>query len=842
MSRTASDGPERRRRFGLWLTFLLLLVIPVVLAAMPAAADGTAQPDTPARPDLFNKVFGRPSAQKARQLDLPVQVDGREIGLVPARIAGSETLVDVAALVRLLEPLAQPDGLAPLRGVAGADGYGSLHAAPPGGIAVRVDPGELVVVVTIPPALHQRQTLRVADWAGAAHGYQVLPPAALSAYMNMRASLDRVEGGGRQGETGDLSSVFEPALAWNGVVAESEIFYREDGARRWSRGATRLVRDFPDSSVRVQAGDVVTPVVGPQVGQSLGGLSIARNFSLQPYRVVQPAGQRDFILDQSSVVEVLVNGRPTRTFRLEPGPYNLSNFPGVFGTNDVRIRITDSFGREQTIEFPFFFDSQLLADGVHEFAYTAGVPSQVSDDVYHYERQQPAFSGYHRLGLSDRLTVGLGVQADRRQHLLSGEAMLATSFGTFALEPAGSDGHGRAATLRFRDYRTGEDLWENRTVSLQLSWQNADYRSFGSPDTADPTRWDAAARISQPLSEDLTVALGGRWRRFRGGGADAYSTDLTLRQRLGTTGSLDLTLSRQREEDGRRDSGLYLSLRFTFDEGRHTVGATLDTAARQRELDWRYQSLEPVDAWTLGVDATQQAGSGDSVQGLASYTHQRFEASVRHDVVSRALGPGSGTENRTQVNLASALAFADGHGGITRPISNSFAIVVPHARLRDRVVGVDPVNDLYLAESDALGPPIVPNIAPYLVRPLLLDVPDAPASYDLGDDRPAVQPGYRTGTLVPIGTDATASVDGMLLLPDGAAAALYSGQLRPLDRPDTKQIPFFTNRKGRFRVDGVRPGRWELVLTGVEARPLPVTVPPEAEGVIALGTLPLAAP
>ena len=44
-----------------------------------------------------------------------------------------------------------------------------------------------------------------------------------------------------------------------------------------------------------------------------------------------------------------------------------------------------------------------------------------------------------------------------------------------------------------------------------------------------------------------------------------------------------------------------------------------------------------------------------------------------------------------------------------------------------------------------------------------LDVLDVPPSYDLGEDRPTVLPGYRTGTIVPIGTDATASLEGVLM-------------------------------------------------------------------------------
>jgi len=773
-------------------------------------------------------------------------MEGRELGLVPATLGGDPraATVDLRALADLLAEVAQDQALEGLRATAGPDGFGSPSDLPPDGIAVIVDAGDLAVDVRVPATLRRLVRLEVQQRSQLARGFMLLPPADVSAYVNMRAAIDYSQvpdGLGRDG-TGPLSVAFEPALNLWGWVVEGDAFYREDADRRWARGPMRLVRDAPASSLRFQAGDLVTPVDGAQTGRPIGGISIARNYGLQPYRQIQPSGDRRFILDAPSVVEVYVNGRATRTFRLEPGPYDLGSLPGATGTNDVSIRIVDSFGRTQLIEFPFFFDGQLLAPGVDEFAYSLGYPYSVERQEILYDEDRLTFSGYHRLGVTDVLTVGTGLQYDRVQQNVSAEVLYTTAYGTFAVEPAasfaGPDGYG--VQFGYRNYMRGEQIWHQRSFTAQVGWRDTAYRSFGAPDGRSDSAFDASFRFGQPISETLSATLGARWRESRSARfEDAWAVDLSLRKRLGRGDNLDVTLRHERDTQGETDTGLFASLRFTFgDDGQHAAGISWDTLARERRLDYRYQSLQPVDALTLTADVVNRAG-GDRLQGSASYVHPRFLAQARHDLIQRDLSGDTKLENRTQLNLSTALAFADGHVGLTRPITNSFAIVVPHPRLKDRLIGVDPVNGGYIARTDWLGPPVVPNISAYLIRPLLLDVPDVPLGYDIGNDRPAIEPGYRTGTLVPIGTDAAVSLDGVLVMADGQPGSLQSGELRPVDNPEAMPIQFFSNRKGRFRLEAVRPGAWDLYVFGADAAPLRVDVPEDAEGLINLGTVTL---
>jgi outer membrane usher protein len=119
-------------------------------------------------------------------------------------------------------------------------------------------------------------------------------------------------------------------------------------------------------------------------------------------------------------------------------------------------------------------------------------------------------------------------------------------------------------------------------------------------------------------------------------------------------------------------------------------------------------------------------------------------------------------------------------------------------------------------------------------------VPDLPVGYQLSQDQFQLFPTYRSGTLVVVGNDATVVLDGTLVDRTGTPLALLAGEIVSLDRKDAITGQFFTNRGGRFRIEGVGPGTFELRLArypGVNAH---VTISPETKGVYVVGEIKLA--
>ena len=160
-------------------------------------------------------------------------------------------------------------------------------------------------------------------------------------------------------------------------------------------------------------------------------------------------------------------------------------------------------------------------------------------------------------------------------------------------------------------------------------------------------------------------------------------------------------------------------------------------------------------------------------------------------------------------------------------------MIVPHPTLGDREVDVNGTQ----AKTDFLGPAVVPQLPSYYVHRVTMDVPDVPPGYDLGDQIVNVEPSYRSGTVVPIGTGATAVVEGVLVDDAGKPITLQVGSIVSLDLPGRAPTGFFTNSAGRFQLVGLIPGRYELTLAAAPSTSVRFSVPAGASGTFGLGTV-----
>ncbi|MEI6065006.1 MAG: hypothetical protein WCQ26_10480 [Pseudanabaena sp. ELA748] len=103
--------------------------------------------------------------------------------------------------------------------------------------------------------------------------------------------------------------------------------------------------------------------------------------------------------------------------------------------------------------------ANLLAPSIQQFAYSFGFPSLVTNGTRNYDFSSPTLIASHRLGVSNVLTLGSYLQADRDRQLVGFEGILATTLGNFAWDTALSNsnqlGAGIAARLRYDFLKTG---------------------------------------------------------------------------------------------------------------------------------------------------------------------------------------------------------------------------------------------------------------------------------------------------------------------------------------------------------------------------------------------------
>jgi len=235
----------------------------------------------------------------------------------------------------------------------------------------------------------------------------------------------------------------------------------------------------------------------------------------------------------------------------------------------------------------------------------------------------------------------------------------------------------------------------------------------------------------------------------------------------------------------------------------------------------------------LGILATP---SDYGITGRLNYTGYRFTSNLSHNfALSRNEDESIG--NLTRLTFGTALVFADGHFGWSRPINNSFALVTRNENLRDQQIGINPSGGSYTAQADSLGSAVVPDLQPYQVSNLRIDAPELPLGYNLGSDIYHLLPSYKSGTLIRVGTDATIFLRGVLLDANGKTVSLESGEVTSLSDPNWKPVTLFTNKAGKFALEGFKPGRYELRLFTNQQNPMRFEIPSGLAGVYDIGTL-----
>jgi outer membrane usher protein len=174
---------------------------------------------------------------------------------------------------------------------------------------------------------------------------------------------------------------------------------------------------------------------------------------------------------------------------------------------------------------------------------------------------------------------------------------------------------------------------------------------------------------------------------------------------------------------------------------------------------------------------------------------------------------------------------------LSRPISDSFVIVAPHKTIRDKNIKVNSYGERYLAQTDFLGSAVLPEVSGYSINSVSIDRNDLPVGYQIEDDAFYFEPTYKRGGVAKIGTDAIVMVKGQLLEGAEKPFSLVSGEILYLDEPEKEPILFFTNRSGFFAAEGLKPGKYKIIVYGDKIFSSFITIPEGTTGLYALGAL-----
>src|SRR5437870_4252071 len=196
------------------------------------------------------------------------------------------------------------------------------------------------------------------------------------------------------------------------------------------RGLSYLVLDDPSEMRRIQLGDAIGFSSDLGGTAQLSGISVTREFALDPYFVRQPLPRLSGAILTPSTLDVYMNGSLLRHEQIAPGPFEVRNLPVGSGVGQVSYVVRDAFGRTQEFASPYYAASGVLADGISEYGYHLGFRRLgFGEESIHYGA--PELLARHRIGIGDRLTVGYRLESALQR--TGGTSLLASGGPNLAL-------------------------------------------------------------------------------------------------------------------------------------------------------------------------------------------------------------------------------------------------------------------------------------------------------------------------------------------------------------------------------------------------------------------------
>ncbi|MDU4093790.1 MAG: fimbria/pilus outer membrane usher protein, partial [Pantoea sp.] len=377
-----------------------------------------------------------------------------------------------------------------------------------------------------------------------------------------------------------------------------------------------------------RVGDLITDALGWSSSVRLGGIQLARDFSVRPDMVTWPlpsfAGQAAV----PSTVDLFVNGYRTSSNQVQPGPWTMNNMPFVNGAGDAVVVTTDAVGRQVSTSLPFYVSSDLLKSGLSDFSFSAGALRN-NYGVKNFDYGTAAASGSYRYGMTDWLTLETHAEGADSLALGGGGAQL--RLGAFGVVN-GALAQSRMDAASGNQYSWGYQ-YNNRWFSLgtQHTIRSADFADLALYSTRSSNTNDIVWTLSRRSAQynasvslnrfgslgaafiDITSGSGDRTRLWnlswsknlwgnsslyvaatRDVGSDAWSGAVSLIIPFGEHSNASLSF--ERDQQGGNAQRVYLSRAMPSDGGFAWDASWANQNSggdyRQGSLRWRNQKVD----------------------------------------------------------------------------------------------------------------------------------------------------------------------------------------------------------------------------------------------------------
>jgi outer membrane usher protein len=523
------------------------------------------------------------------------------------------------------------------------------------------------------------------------------------------------------------------ALVNTGVLradgsATGERYLRYDTAWRYS-DETRM-RSYV-------AGDLITGALPWSNAVRLGGVSVARDFSVRPDLVTYPLPRFSGQAAVPTTVDLFINGSRAASEPAEPGPFTMDNVPFINGAGEATLVTTDALGRRVETIVPFYVANTLLRRGWSSYALDAGfVRRDYGMRSFRYGRF--AASGVLRYGLTDGLT--LDAHAEGGAHLALGGAGLSLGLGPFGVVNAAA-AHSRVDGAQGWQYAFGYSYTSQRgSLALQRLQRTAGYGDLSVYGQRGPGHRFGMPRASTQATGALSLGraggtLGAGYVEVRGADGGRFRVvNLSYSRPLLRVATLYAALNRTLGEGGvAAQLGLVVPL---GGRGVATAGAARDPGGRLSERV-QYSRGVPSDGgfgWNLGYAA------GGERDRLADLTWRGRALQLQGGVFSN----GAGRQFTRWGDAQGAFVLMDGALLAANRVDDAFVVVSTDG---ERDVPVRYENQL-VGVTGRSGHLLVPWAPSYYAAKYEIDPLELPADVRASTVEQRVAVRERSGALV----------------------------------------------------------------------------------------------
>lgn len=733
--------------------------------------------------------------------------------------ADNQIMVPKDSTLQLLEHKVEPHTLAELAQL-GDDGRLSAAHFSQVGLQLNFDAASMELQLSVPAELSRTQQLRL---DGDQQHTDFIDPAFLSGFINLTGAATDVQNVLQQTSKQRVYSAFTEAALNIGRVNlqyEARLENRSDAAALFSRQGTRLNLDFADQGTRLTVGDMFNLGTTFQDGKDILGIGLTRDFNLIPTRNARPQASQAFTLQRTSNVDVMVDGVIVERLILDAGSYDLSNIPLAQGLNDVELVITDRTGQQERVSFSVATGFNLLNTGEFEYSLMYGTPRELAGNHSAYLFDERVMHGYVDVGVAPWLTLGLNAQSREAVYQYGGRALFANQLGITELAISHSQhpefGTGQALRLAF-DAQFDPANTLTPQFNLLYEYQSAYFSGINSisglTGSLNPVNYFVSAFGSVQISDELRAAANFSYRAGDDTTQNVWSVGSSLSGRFFSTPvtwSTRLNYLHHASEGPQWSTALTLS--WPLSDTSRVVGR-YNSERRQLAVDHTYQHQVGYSGGMSSYSSFINDEDNDADVDVGfNYFANQYEARAGHATRLESLDEDRRSHN-TRLAVASSVAFAGDTVAIGRPVREAFALVKKHDSLDGHRVAVGPAGEHVARAFNDDAPALVPDLVAYTPQQLSYEVDNLPPGYDLGDGAFWLQPGFKRGYNLQVGSDAVLTVIGKLLsLSDDAPIALVAGTAVYLGDETQTPVEFFTNRSGVFAISGLRPGDYELQL------------------------------